>query len=49
MAAGSFALNLLIIRADFKMLENIDAAMSFVGVHNFSCVLVIKMLDTLKP
>jgi hypothetical protein len=33
---------------DFKMRENFAAAMSFVGVHNFSCVLVFKKIDTLK-
>jgi hypothetical protein len=31
------------------MLEIVAAAMSFVGVHNFSCVLIFKQLDTLKP
>ena len=31
------------------MLENVAAAIYPVGVHNFSCVLVFKNLDTLKP
>ena len=35
--------------ADFKMRENVAAAMYPVGVHNFSCVLVLMKLDTLKP